>query len=82
MSLKIPSKPGFLELWIKEVIDECMASATERGLVYTRGAQYYYTGAMDSRACLFNKTGPFVRKLSGFLMQPTDVRFQITYDSG
>jgi hypothetical protein len=82
MSLKIPSKDGFLEMWIKEVIDECMASATERGMVYTRAAQYYYTGAMDSRASLFNKIGPFVRKLSGFLMQPTDVRFQLTYDSG
>jgi hypothetical protein len=82
MSLKIPSKPGFLELWIKEVIDECMASSTERGMIYTRAGQYYYTGAMDGRASLFNKIGPFVRKLSGFLMQPTDVRFQLTYDSG
>jgi hypothetical protein len=82
MSLKIPDRAGFLELWIKEVIDECMASATERGMVYTRAAQYYYTGAMDTRASLYNKIGPFVRKLSGFLMQPTDVRFQIVYDSG
>jgi hypothetical protein len=82
MSLKIPNRAGFLELWIKEVIDECMASATERGMVYTRAAQYYYTGAADTRASLFNKIGPFVRKLSGFLMQPTDVRFQIVYDSG
>ena len=82
MSLKIPDRSGFLELWIKEVIDECMASATERGMVYTRAAQYYYTGAMDTRASLYNKIGPFVRKLAGFLMQPTDVRFQIVYDSG
>lgn len=82
MSLKIPNRAGFLELWLKEVIDECMASATERGMVYTRAAQYYYTGASDSRAALYNKVGPFVRKLSGFLMQPTDVRFQIVYDSG
>lgn len=82
MSLKIPSKPKLLEMWIKEVIDECMASATERGMVYTRAAQYYYTGAMESRASIYNKVGPFVRKLSGFLMQPTDVRFQIIYDSG
>ena len=82
MSLKIPSKPGFLELWLKEIIDECMASATERGMVYTRAAQYYYTGAVDSRASLYNKIGPFVRKLAGFLMQPTDVRFQLVYDSG
>lgn len=82
MALKIPSKDGFLEMWIKEVIDECMASATERGMIYTRAAQYFYTGAMDSKAALYNKTGPFIRKLAGFLMQPTDVRFRLHYDSG
>lgn len=82
MALKIPSRIGFLELWVKEMIDECMASATERGMVYTRASQYYYTGAMDSRAALYNKTKGFVDKLAGFLMQPTDVRFQLTYDSG
>jgi hypothetical protein len=81
MALRIPNKPGFLELWIKEIIDECMASATERGMVYTRAAQYYYMGSMDSRAALYNKIGPFVDKLAGYLMQPTDVRFQLSYDS-
>lgn len=79
--LKIPDRAGFLELWIKEVIDECMASASERGMVYSRAAQYYYMGAMDNRAAIFNKTKPFVDKLAGFLMQPTDVRFQVVYDS-
>jgi hypothetical protein len=59
-----------------------MASSTERGMVYTRAAQYYYMGSMDSRAALYNKIGPFIDKLAGFLMQPTDVRFQLTYDSG
>jgi hypothetical protein len=82
MSLKIPDRAGFLEIWIKEIIDECMASASERGMIYTRAAQYFYTGAADTRASLYNKIGPFVRKLAGFLMQPTDVRFQIVYDSG
>jgi hypothetical protein len=80
--LKIPSKPSDLEIWIKEVIDECMASSEERGQVYQRAAQYYYTGACDSRASIYNKTGPACDKLAGFLMQPTDVRFQLSYDSG
>jgi hypothetical protein len=80
--LKIPSKKDDLEVWIKEVIDECMASATERGMVYTRAAQYYYQGTQDSRAAIYNKVKPFVDKLAGFLMQPTDVRFAIVYDSG
>jgi hypothetical protein len=64
------------------MIDECMASSTDRGMVYTRAAQYYYMGSMDSRAALYNKTKPFIDKLAGFLMQPTDVRFQLVYDSG
>ena len=82
--LRIPSsnKDGDLQLWVKEVIDECMASVGERELVYTRAAQYYYQGTYDARASIYNKTKPFIDKLSGFLMQPTDVRYQIVYDSG
>ena len=80
--LKIPSKPADLQLWVREVIDECLASSEERGQVYQRAAQYYYTGSYDSRAAIYNKVGPAVDKLAGFLMQPTDVRFQLTYDSG
>jgi len=59
-----------------------MASAEERAMVYTRAAQYYYQGTYDARAAIYNKTKPFIDKLSGFLMQPTDVRFQIVFDSG
>ena len=82
--LRIPrsDKRGTLEKWVKEVTDECMASVEERALVYTRAAQYYYTGTYDSRAAIYNKTKPFIDKLSGFLMQPTDVRFQVIFDTG
>jgi hypothetical protein len=82
--LKIPDtdKTGTLELWVKELIDECMASVEERALMYTRASAYYYSGTYDSRAAIYNKTKPFIDKLSGFLMQPTDVRFQIVFDSG
>jgi hypothetical protein len=82
--LKIPdsNKDGDLELWVKEVIDECMASVEERAMVYTRAASYYYSGTYDSRAAIYNKTKPFIDKLSGFLMQPTDVRFQVIFDTG
>jgi len=59
-----------------------MASVEERALVYTRAAQYYYTGTYDARAAIYNKTKPFIDKLSGFLMQPTDVRFQVIFDTG
>jgi hypothetical protein len=82
VSLKIPSKRSDLQLWIKEMIDECMASSEERGMIYSRAALYYYMGCMDNRAALYNKTKAFVDKLAGFLMQPTDVRFRLIYDSG
>jgi hypothetical protein len=59
-----------------------MASVEERAMVYTRAAQYYYCGTYDSRAAIYNKTKPFIDKLSGFLMQPTDVRFQVVFDTG
>lgn len=83
MALKIPDKDDKgspLEEWSKEIIDECMGSSQERGMVYTRAGQYYYQGTGDSRAAIYNKTKPFIDKLSGFLMQPTDVRFNILYD--
>ena len=58
MALKIPSQTGDLKLWIREMIDECMASSEERGMIYTRAAQYYYMGSTDNRAALYNKIGP------------------------
>jgi hypothetical protein len=82
MALSIPKKTEFLTVWITEMIDECMASSEERGMIYTRAAQYYYMGSTDNRAALYNKIKPFVDKLAGFLMQPVDVRFQLVYDSG
>jgi hypothetical protein len=73
--------PRNVQEWATEIVDECMASAGERAMVYTRATQYYYTGSFDSRAAIHNKVRPFVGRLSGFLMQPTDVRFNITFDS-
>lgn len=77
--LRIPKDD--LRLWCKELIDECMASSEERSMVYTRASQYYYTGTYDARAAIYNKTKAFIDKLAGFLMQPTDVRFQMAYDT-
>src|SRR5580704_15013790 len=82
MALKIPKQSSDLKLWIREMIDQCMASSEERGMIYSRAAQYYYMGSTDNRAALYNKTKPFIDKLAGFLMQPTDVRFQLIDDSG
>jgi hypothetical protein len=80
--LRIPKDPDELPSWTQELVDECMASAEDRGFVYTRASQFYYMGSADSRAAIYNKIKPFIDKLAGFLMQPTDVRFQVIYDSG
>lgn len=79
--LRIPSLIRDLEEWAKEVVDECMASAQERGMVYSRAAQYYFMGTADTRAAIYNKVGPMINKLAGFLMQPNDVRFNIFFDT-
>ena len=57
-----------------------MGSAQERAGILTRASQYYYQGSFDTRAAIYNKIKPFVDRLGGFLMQPTDVRFSIIYD--
>jgi hypothetical protein len=79
--LRIPEGKLDLEEWTKEVIDECMASSTERGLIYTRANQYYYQGTFGTNAAIYNKIKPFADRLAGFLMQPTDVRYNIIFDS-
>lgn len=81
MALKIPDKGVDLDLWVKEVIDGCMESAEERAMIYTRATQYYYQGSYDSRAAIYNKIRPFIDRLAGYLMQPTDVRFNVVFDS-
>lgn len=57
-----------------------MGSSSDRGLIYTRATQYYYMGSYDARASIYNKCKPFIDRLAGFLMQPTDVRFNIVFD--
>jgi hypothetical protein len=79
--LRIPTDKLDLRDWVREIVDECMSSSEDRGLIYTRAAQYYYTGSYDERAAIYNKCKSFIDKLAGFLMQPTDVRFSIIFDS-
>jgi hypothetical protein len=77
--LRIPSNS--VQPWATELVDECMASSGERAMIYTRAAQYYYQGTFDQRAAIYNKIKPFIDKLAGFLLQPTDIRFNIVFDS-
>lgn len=79
--LKIPQKPEDAAAWAKEIIDECMASSDERAMVSTRASQYYWTGSADSRAAIFNKIKPAVRRLAGYYYQPNSVRFNMTFAS-
>lgn len=79
--LRIPKNKKDLEEWVREVIDECMNSSQDRSMTYIRAAQYYYSGSYSSNAAIYNKVKPFIEKLSGFLMQPTDVRFNVLYDT-
>ena len=80
--LNIPGERNDLEEWTKDVVDECMASSAERAMIYLRAAQYYYQGTYNVQAAIYNKTKSFIERLAGFLMQPTDVRYNIIFDSG
>lgn len=73
--------PNHVQEWVTELVDECMTTSSERGFVYTRASQYYYMGSYDSRAAIYNKCKAFADKLAGFLLQPTDIRFNVVYDS-
>jgi hypothetical protein len=79
--LRIPDDRLDLQGWVKEVHDECMESSEERSMVYTRASQYFYQGTYSVEGAIYNKIKPFVERLSGYLMQPTDVRFSIVFDS-
>jgi len=79
--LRIPKEEA-LPQWCHDLVDVCTESSQERGQIYSRAAQYYYTGSWNVQAAIYNKVKPFIDKLAGFLMQPTDVRFQISFDSG
>lgn len=78
--LNIPKDRLELAQFTNELVDECMGSSSDRGLIYTRATQYYYMGSYDARASIYNKCKPFIDRLAGFLMQPTDVRFNIVFD--
>lgn len=82
MALRFPKDPDNVVYWVRELVDECMRSSEDRGLLYTRASQYYYMGSHDTRAAIMNKTKPFVDRLSGMIYQPTDVRFNMLYDNG
>lgn len=79
--LRIPKKLETATEWARELCDEMMASAEERGMVYQKGMQYYYNGTGDVRAAIHNKIKTFVDRVSGYYYQPQGVRFNVLWDS-
>jgi len=79
--LRIPEPVARRTEFARELADECMATSEERSMVYTRAAQYYYTGSSDMRAAIYNKVKTFVDRLAGYLFLPGSVRFNVVYGS-
>src|SRR5215472_6796632 len=77
--LRIPEDLEDATRWAQEIADECMATADERGMMYSRAAAYYYQGTADARGCIHNKTKTYIDRLSGYLYLPSSVRFNILY---
>jgi hypothetical protein len=79
--LRISDNPAIAVEAIREICDECMATSDERGMIYQKAAQYYFTGSQDARAAIHNKVKPFVDRMAGYLYQPSGVRFNLVFDS-
>jgi len=79
--LRIPTNPDRAAEWARECVDECMATAEERGQIYAKAAQYYWTGSGSVQAAIHNKVRGFIDKLSGYYFQPQNVRFNLLFDS-
>ena len=61
--LLIPENINRLKEFSVELVDECMATSNERAMMYTKGAQYYYTGSGDVKAAIHNKKRTFIDRL-------------------
>lgn len=81
MAFRIPELVLNATEFTKEIVDECMATAEERQGVYEKATQYYFTGSGDVRAAIHNKIRTFIDRLSGYLYQPSSVRFNTVFDS-
>ena len=81
MALRIPTNLERAKEWAKELTDEMMSTAEERGGTYEKAATYYYTGSMDERAAIHNKTRTFIDRVAGYYYQPNGVRFNVLWDS-
>jgi hypothetical protein len=81
MALRIPDKLEDATRFCKDLADECMVTAEERQGVYEKAAQYYYTGSGDVRAAIHNKVKNFIERMSGYLYQPGNVRFNTVFNS-
>lgn len=80
--LRIPKENGNLKEFCKDLVDECMSTADERAGGYGKAAAYYYSGSGDIRAAIHNKVRTFIDRLAGFYYQPSNVRFNLLFDSG
>ena len=79
--LRIPQNLERATEFARELVDECMATAEERGQVYQKAAQYYYGGSSDVRAAIHNKVKTFIDRVAGYYYQPQGVRFNLIWDS-
>ena len=79
--LKIPSNPERAAEFCRELADECNATQEERAQTYSKATAYYYSGSMDSRAAIHNKTRTFIDRVAGYYYTPNSVRFNLVWDS-
>lgn len=72
---------GSVENWAKELIDQCSVSQTRRRDQARKWRTLFHTGTMDGASRKVNLVHNYIDKLASLLFSPSDVRFEITFDT-
>src|SRR5215469_10873080 len=77
--MKIPEKnlPDFCS----ELVKQCMHSRQERLTNYGYFRQYYFQGTDQGSPAIYNRCYPHCDRLSSYLFSPSEVHFQLTFDT-
>jgi len=72
---------GSIEAWAKELIDQCSVSQSRRRDQAKKWRTLFHTGTLDGRSRRVNLTHNYIDKLASLLFSPSDIRFEISFDS-
>jgi len=75
--VKIPGDPVKRQIFYDELVQNCLASRSERFEFYRSLRNYYLFGSADETGSPYNKIGSTIDTLASFIYSPDQVRFSI-----